>query len=278
MSAPQAPLHMHILSCLRLGRVCIMERPDASLLNNKKKSHEETSEGSITRCPLPIPPNLRYLIIECNPFPQTNPLPHTIDLFLAHTHSLSKDTYKSGIDMFLVTAPLLYVSNVPHNVVNFCKPTLCEARPSSVETKTVADMFAVESGMAWAPNSHIAFAPSLYSTCRSRNGAKQDCTPSCDLPASVHARLCPLAPSARTSKIRVCRLLSLRGVILQGQGHGFQVLPVSTHSESPAADARCGQALSIWSCLHSSRSTAKGRRTAPSSIILTHAKSKSKCS
>ena len=108
-------------------------------------------------------------------------------------------------------------------------------------------------------NPHIAFATSLYSTCRSRNGAKQDCTPSCDLPASVHARLCPLAPSARTSKIRVCRLLSLRGVmILQGQGHGFQVLPVSTHSESLAADARCGQALSIWSCLHSSRSTAKG--------------------
>ena len=80
-----------------LYTVCIMERPDASLLNNKKKSHEETSEGSITRCPLPIPPNLRYLIIECNPFPQTNPLPNTIDLFLAHTHSLSIDTYKSGI-------------------------------------------------------------------------------------------------------------------------------------------------------------------------------------
>jgi hypothetical protein len=97
MSAPQAPLHMHILSCLRLGRVCIMEIPDASLQNNKKKSDEEISEGSITRCLLPIPPSLRYLIIECNPFPQTNPLPHTIDLFLAHTHTLSIDAYKSGI-------------------------------------------------------------------------------------------------------------------------------------------------------------------------------------
>ena len=40
-----ASAHAHSV-VLRLGRVCIMERLDASLLNNKKKSDEEISEGS----------------------------------------------------------------------------------------------------------------------------------------------------------------------------------------------------------------------------------------
>jgi len=62
-------------------------------MNNKRKSDDEISEGSITRCPLLIPLNLQHLIMEHNPFLQTNPFPQTIDLFLAHTHTLYIDTY-----------------------------------------------------------------------------------------------------------------------------------------------------------------------------------------
>jgi hypothetical protein len=98
-------------------------------------------------------------IIECNPFPQTNPLPHTIDLFLAHTHSLSIDTYKSGIDMFLVTAPLLYVSNVPHNVVNttFANPPY--AKRAQVQWRPRRSQICLLSNLGWhglqTPTSHL---------------------------------------------------------------------------------------------------------------------------